>query len=278
MSTQAPSPGQAREAWDAIADRFDQHITPRSMAFGERALGRLRLGPGVRVLDVAAGTGALAIPAARSGAEVLAVDISPEMVRRLEARALAEELPTLHARVDDGQQLDVEDDAFDAVVSMNGISVLPDLHSGLREAVRVTRPGGQVLLIAFGPLPRAEFVAFTLGALRTAAPEAVPPPDAGPMPPFRLADPTVLQATLEEAGLVDVGVETADWEMPVESVDHLLEGVLSSNPIAGQLFGALTDEQFADARQVLDGMLRERSGGAPDAVLHTEMNIAVGTA
>lgn len=278
MSTQAPTPAQARDAWDAIADGFDQHITPRSMAFGERALDRLSLGPGTRVLDVAAGTGALAVPAARTGAEVLAVDIAPGMVRRLDARAHAEGLSTLRTRVGDGEKLDVEDDTFDAVVSMNGISVLPDLHAGLRKAVRVTRPGGRVLVIAFGPLPRAEFVAFTMGALRTAAPEVVPPPEAGPLPPFRLADPAVMQARLEEAGLRDVGVETADWEMPVESVDHLIEGVLSSNPIAGQLFGALTEEQFADTRQVLDGMLRERSGGAPGVVLHTEMNVAVGTA
>lgn len=276
MSTQAPSPAQVRDAWDAVADGFDRYATPLTIAFGEHVLSRLELGPGVRVLDVGAGSGGLSIPAARAGADVVAVDISPTMIERLAARARTEGLTTLDARVGDGEALDFDDATFDVAVSMNGVTLFPDLQAGMRELVRVTRRDGHVLVVGFGPVAKAEFIAFSLGALRAAVPDALPPlPD--PLPPFRLADPATLERTLQEAGLRDVRVETATWEMAFDSVDHLLDMFLGSNPIAGQLTAGLTDEQFGQVRHVLDGMLRERSGGGPGAVLRCEMRIGRGT-
>lgn len=276
MSTPtAPSTSATRDAWDAISDGFDRHATPLTMQFGDRALSRLEVGPGVRVLDVAAGTGALTIPAARRGADVVAVDIAPTMIERLEQRCRTEGL-TVDARVGDGGALDLDDDSFDVAVSMNGVSLFPDLDGGLRELVRVTRPGGQVLIVTFGPLPQVEFIAFCLGAIRATLADDVPPlPD--PPPPFRLADPTTFRTTLSQVGLRDVRVDTATWDTPFESADHLLDMVLTSNPIAGQLTSGMSDDQFAQVRHVVDGMLRERSGGRPGALLHAEMRIGQGT-
>lgn len=272
MTTQAPR--QIRDAWETIADRFDRYTTPQTITFGERVLSGLDLGPGVSVLDVAAGSGGLSIPAARTGADVVAVDFSPTMIERLLQRAQTEGLTTLSARVGDGQRLDVNDASFDVALSMNGVSLFPDLAGGLREMVRVTRPGGRVMVVTFGPLPRAEFIAFFLGALRATAPEAIPPPN-GPMPPFRLADPATFREALVSVGLRDVRIDTATWDMHVDSADHLLDVVLASNPIAGQLAAGLSDSQLRQARQVLDGMLRERSGG-PGADLQAEMRIGLG--
>ncbi len=276
MSTPAaPSTSATRDAWDAIADGFDRYATPMTMQFGDEALSRLELGPGVRVLDVAAGSGALTVPAARRGADVVAVDISPTMIERLQARCRAEGL-TVDAEVGDGASLRFDGASFDAAVSMNGVSLFPDIAGGLRELVRVTRPGGRVLIVTFGPLPRVEFIAFCLGAIRATLADDFPPlPD--PPPPFRLADPATLSTTLSEAGLRDVRVDTATWDMPFESADHLLDMILTSNPIAGQLTSGMSADQFAQVRHVVDGMLRERSGGRPGALLHAEMRIGLGT-
>lgn len=275
-TVQVPTVDQVRDGWNALATGFDDHVTPYSLAFGEQALQRLDLGPGTRLIDVAAGTGALAIPAARAGADVVAVDIAPAMIGRLAARARRERL-ALDARVGDGAALDFDDDAFDAAVSMNGVSVFPDLPRGLRELVRVTRPGGRVLVIAFGRLARAEFIAFFIGAIATALPGFTPPPPDPPMPQFRLSDRARMRAALDDAGLRDVQVDAVDFEMAFDSADHFVDGTLASSPIAGQLTSNLSEQQFGDIRQVLDGMLRERSGGSPGAVLHAEMNVAVGT-
>lgn len=276
MSAQAfPTPVAIGAAWDAIADGFDRLATPFTMTFGAQALSRVELGPGVRVLDVAAGSGALTIPAARRGADVVAVDISPRMIERLRGRCRAEGL-TVDAQVGDGASLGFDDASFDVAVSMNGVSLFPDIEGGLRELVRVTRPGGRVLVVTFGPVQRAEFVAFCLGAMRATLGAAMPPPP-DPMPPFRLAEPATFQDHLQAAGLRDTRVATATWDMAFDSADHLLDMVLTSNPIAGQLTSGMSDDQFAQVRAVLDGMLRERSGGEPGAVLHAEMRIGHGT-
>ena len=277
MTAHTPAPSPLRDAWDAIADGFDRYTTPHTIAFGTRVLEGLDLGPRVRVLDVGAGSGGLSIPAARRGADVTAVDIAPTMIARLEARSRAEGLRSLQAQVGDGEQLDFPDATFDVAVSLNGVSVFPDLPSGVREMVRVTRPGGTVLVASFGPLPKVEFVGFFLAAVRAVLPEAGPPPD-GPLPPFRLSEEGAMQRTLEQAGLHDVRVESEVWEMPFASADEFLATALSSNPIARQLTAGLPDEAFGQLRQVLDGMLRERSGGGPGAVLHTEMRIGRGIA
>lgn len=276
-SSDLPDVARVREAWDAVADGFDRHTTPHTLDFGEEVVSRLALGPGVRVLDVAAGSGGLAIPAARAGAEVVAVDIAPGMVDRLSARARAEGLSQLVAEVGDGTALSFEDDSFDQVVSMNGISVFDDLAGGLGEAVRVTRPGGHVAVVAFGPLPQVQFVSFFLAAVRAVAPEALPPSSAGPPPPFRLSEPAVFAATLESAGLTEVVVDTVDRTMAFASVDDLLDAVMSSNPIARQLTSGFDEDRRGQLRQTLDGMLREHSGGRVGADLHARLHVGRGT-
>lgn len=276
MSTQAPSSTQIRDAWDAVADGFDRHVTPHTIAFGEHLLASLPLGPGVRVLDIGAGSGGLAIPAARTGAEVVAVDIAPTMVERLTARARADGLESLEARVGDGTALELEDDAFDVAVSLNGVSLFPDLPRGLAEMIRVTRPGGRIAIGTFGPLPEVEFIAYFIGALRTVAPDALPA-DAQPLPPFRLADPSAFHRVLEEAGLTDVAIETTTWETTFASVDDFLDLLMTSNPIAGQVTAGLDRDQWEQFRHVLDGMLRERSGGDAGATLTATIQIGRAT-
>jgi 2-polyprenyl-3-methyl-5-hydroxy-6-metoxy-1,4-benzoquinol methylase len=86
------TPQQTRAAWDELAAGYDQFVTPTHLDLAEEALRRVGLRAGMRFLDVAAGTGALSIPAARLGAQVLAIDISPTMVARLNQRVQEEGL------------------------------------------------------------------------------------------------------------------------------------------------------------------------------------------
>jgi ubiquinone/menaquinone biosynthesis C-methylase UbiE len=276
MTTHTPIK-QIRDAWDAVATGFDEFVTPQTLGLGEEVVGRLGLGPGMRFLDVGTGSGALAIPAARLGARVVAVDIAPVMIERLHARADREGLPDLEGRVMDGHALDLEDDTFDVSASQNGVSLFPDLAGGLAELVRVTKPGGRVLIVVFGPLKKVEFFGFFMGALQAAVPGFTPPPTDPPSLPFQVADPDVLRRRLTEAGLTGVTVEAVIWDMRFESATHFWDWFISSNPIAVQLTADLTAEQTADVRQVLDGMFRERSGGMPGVILHTGVNVGVGT-
>ncbi len=277
MTTPAPTTEQIRDAWDALAPGFDDHVTPHNVRFAERVLQGLDIGPGTRFLDVAAGSGALSIPAARRGADVLATDIAPTMVERLVSRAQAEGLTNLTGRVMDGQALDLDADTFDVSASQHGVSLFPDLKGGLAELARVTKRGGRVVIVAFGPIQQAEFLGFFLRAVQATVPDVTPPPMDPPPLQFQVSDPKVLRRRLDEAGLSDVTVETTNWDMEFDSAAHFWDMITSSNPIGAQLVAGLTAGQRNDVRQVLDGMLRDRSGGKPGAVLHTAVNIGTGT-
>lgn len=266
-----------REAWDAIAAGYDKFITPFNMPLAEKALQSAGVRPGTRVLDVASGSGALAIPAARLGARVLATDISPAMVEQLQARARHEGLYGLEARVMDGHALDVADDTFDIAASQFGIMLFPELSRGLRELVRVTKPGGCGLIVAFGSPTKAEFLVFFLGAIQAVVPGFTGLPMDPPPLPFQVADPEKLRHEMAEAGLKDVRIETLSYEHEFQSGTHMWDAVTSSNPIGAAMVADLTSEQRTAVKQVLDGMLRERSGGTPGAILHVEVNIARGT-
>lgn len=267
---------KVRAAWDNIAAAYDDFTTPNNMRLAEEVLRLARLRPNLRFLDVAAGSGALSIPAARLGAQVVAVDFSPPMIERLLARARKEDLPNLEGRVMDGHALELEDGSFDVAGSQFGVMLFPDLPRALRELVRVTRSGGRVVLVAFGPPTRAEFLTFFLGALKAVLPGFSGLPTDPPPLPFQVADPRVLRQRLADAGLREIQIETIDHRLEFESGGHLWDLVTSSNPIGAGLVAGLTADQRDEVKQVLDGMLRERSMGGP-AILHNEVNIGIGT-
>jgi ubiquinone/menaquinone biosynthesis C-methylase UbiE len=268
---------ETREAWDRLAAGYDQFTTPISIGLAEQALGLVELRPGMRLLDVGAGSGALSIPAARLGATVTATDLSPVMIAQLNERARHEGLTEqIEGRVMDGHALELDDDVVDVAASQNGVSLLPDLRRGLRELVRATKPGGQVLIVAFGPPSRAEFLGFFLAALQVAVPGFTGPPMDPPPLPFQAAHPATLREQLTDASLTDVRVERINWAMPFQSASHFWAVVTTSNPMGAALAADLTPNQRTAVQQLLDGMLRERSGGGPAAVLHTDMNLGIG--
>ena len=268
---------QIRNAWDSIAAGYDEFVTPSGgWALPEDALRRVGLRPGMRFLDVAAGSGALSIPAARLGAQVVAVDLTPAMIERLSARAQAEGLSNLEARVMDGHALELEDDAFDISGSQFGVMLFPDLPRGLRELARVTKPGGRVVIVAYGPPTNVEFLGFFTGAMQAVVPGFTGLPMDPPPLPFQVADHEVLRQKMAEAGLKDIRVESATESLEFKSGAHMWDWVTNSNPIAAELIAGLTEEQKAEVQQVLDGMLRQRSWGGP-AVLSNEVNIGIGT-
>jgi ubiquinone/menaquinone biosynthesis C-methylase UbiE len=266
-----------REAWDAIADGYDRYVAPQEAELAHEALHLVALQPGERFLDVAAGTGGLGLPAARLGAEVLAVDWSPAMIDAFRARVREEGLTNAEGRVMDCHALDLPGDRYDVTASQFGVMLVPDQPRALREMVRVTKPGGRVLVVAYGAPAELEFLQLFVGALTAVAPEFPGLPDEPPPLELQVSDPDVLHERLTEAGLEDVRVERTAERPAFGSGQELWDWVLYGNPIPGMLVADLTDDQRVRLRQVLDGMLRERAGGDGRAVLANAVNIGVGT-
>jgi ubiquinone/menaquinone biosynthesis C-methylase UbiE len=267
-----------QRAWDTIAEGYDRSVTPSHMWLGSEGLRRARLRPGMRFLDVAAGSGALSLPAARLGARVLATDLSPAMLGRLERRAREEEL-SIETRVMDGHALDLEDDSFDVAGSQFGVMLFPDMPQGIRELARVVRPGGRVLLNVYGDPHAIEFFGFFVTAIQAAVPAFEGPP-MDPLPlPFQLQDPQRLRHELADAGLHAVEVAQITEEMEFRSGEHMWDWITNSNPIAGAILTELelTAEQLVAVRHALAEQVRERAGDNGPAVLTAPINIGIGT-
>ena len=196
--------------FDAIVAHYEEFAEPSTAAFGTRALAMLAVRPGERVVDIAAGTSALAQSLLDAGAQLTATDLSPPMVERMRARMAGH--PRGAARVEDGEALSFADGSFDAAVSMFGIMLFPDFRAGLREMARVLRPGGRAAVGSWTD------VTAPMRLLQDAAAVAAPDRDAALMPAGVevLGREDGMRAALTEAGLTDVRVERLrlPWTSP----------------------------------------------------------------
>ena len=270
---------QTRVAWDKIAPGYDRTNTPTQMWLGNEGLRRAGLRAGMRFLDVAAGSGALSIPAARLGAQVFATDLSPVMLELLEARARKEGL-NIVTRVMDGHVLQLDDNSFDMAGSQFGVMLFPDMPRAIGEMARVVAPGGHVLIHAYGDPHKIEFLGFLIGAVQSVRPDFNGPPMDPPPLEFQLADPDRLHNELSAAGLKDVKVETITETTEHKTGKDLWEWLVWSNPIVEMVLGDmlnLTNNERAVVQQTLDNMVRERAGGSATAKLTNPINIGVGT-
>ncbi len=171
---QGPTLKQKHRAMWASGDypsMVETFLTP----LGPRLVEACGIGPGQRVLDVAAGTGNASIPAAQAGADVVASDLTPELFEAGRARAAAAGVELEWAEAD-AENLPFEDASFDVVISSIGIMFAPHHQDAADELVRVCRPGGTVGLLSWTP-------EGMIGALFRAMGSFMPTPPPGAQPP-----------------------------------------------------------------------------------------------
>ncbi len=271
MTTEPITPDQRPEGWDAIVANYEAAVEPGTAQFVAPMLDRAGVGPGTRLLDVAAGPGVLTFEAARRGAQVLAIDFSPAMVARLRQRAAESPVPGVTAEVMDAQALALRDSEFDAICSNFGAIFFPDPVQGFREMRRVLKPGGRAVVTSWPEPARQQVAQVMMQAVRAAL-----PPDITPRPPvwLQFQDPDVLRTAMLQAGFTAVSVETipGEWHMP--SVAWARENLVNMAPATQVLFDGLTPAQREVALDHIAKSLTERFGDAPP-VLHVEAHIAV---
>jgi SAM-dependent methyltransferase len=159
-----------QETWMAgDYDRFSRYMEQGARTFYEQ----LDVPAGCQLLDVACGSGQVALWAARDGVNVTGIDIAPNVVRRAQARASAEGL-NAHFLQGDAEALPFEDATFDVVISLVGAMFAPRPELVARELLRVCSPGGT---IAMGNWTREGFVGQMFKTLaRFIAPSGMPAP------------------------------------------------------------------------------------------------------
>jgi len=201
-----------RSAW--IAGDFG--VIARSIATQSKAFAiRIHLPAGIRVLDIACGTGNTAIPLARKGYIVTGVDIAPNLLAQARERAAAEGL-TVAFDEGDAEQLPYADASFDAIVTMFGAMFAPRPELVASEFARVLKPGGR---LAMGNWTPASFS----GQMFKVASKHVPPPP-GIAPPVLWGDDATVRERLA-ANFTDIETELVPLEFafsmdPAGTVAH----------------------------------------------------------
>jgi SAM-dependent methyltransferase len=141
---------------------------------GEALVGKLGITEGMKVLDLGCGDGTTAVPEAKLGAEVLGVDISSPLVAAGNARAEAEGLTNLKFQEGDATDLsELDDESFDLVVSIFGAMFAPKPVDVAKEMVRVTKPGGRIVMGNWIPNDPT----LVAQILKISASYSPPPPD-----------------------------------------------------------------------------------------------------
>ncbi|MGB7068242.1 MAG: class I SAM-dependent methyltransferase [Pyrinomonadaceae bacterium] len=153
-----------------------KHIESTAESFVER----LDITPGMKVLDVACGSGNLAIAAAKKGADVTGIDIADNLIEAAQKRAEAEGLQ-IRLEVGDAEAMPYEDNSFDLVMTMFGAMFAPRPEVTASELIRVCRPGGRVAMANWTPEGFA-------GQMFKLAGKYIPPPNMPPAVQWGVAD------------------------------------------------------------------------------------------
>jgi SAM-dependent methyltransferase len=211
------------------------------------------LRPGERVLEVAGGAGRIGLQAAAEVApegSVLCSDFSEEMVKVARERFDRLGIANIETRALDAQNLELEDESFDAVLCRFGYMLMPDPQQALRESARVLRLGGRLVLAVWGEAERNLWLANILAMVMSHL--NAPPPQPGAPGPFALGDPARLRNLLDGGGFSDVEVEEIETEQAYDSLGAWWEKILS---VGGPLKAILDPLPEAELNAIRDAAL-----------------------
>jgi SAM-dependent methyltransferase len=269
-STTTDSELKARHRTMWASGDYPSMVETFLLPLGPRLVEACGIGPGMTVLDVASGTGNAAIPAALAGADVVASDLTPELLQAGRVRAAAAGASLEWAEAD-AENLPFPDESFDVVISSIGAMFAPRHQDVADELVRVCRPGGTIGLLSWTP-------EGMIGALfRTMGPFAPAPPPGAQPPPLWGSEQHLAELfgeRVEFARLERDVLEITAFERSADYVEHFKQRY--GPTIAAQANARKTGRE-AEFDAALDDFAQEWNRGTPDhAHFEKEYLLAVG--
>lgn len=253
----------AREMWAARVSRYARDGAPQTQRFAAALLDLTAPVAGEAVLDIATGTGVVAVGAAeRVGAagRVVATDFVAEWAPYVAANAAAAGADTVTFEVMSAEALALPDAAFDVVLCQFGLMFVPDKLLALREMRRVLRPGGR-LGLAVWSVPERVGLFLVSGVVGAAL-----PPQPGPQPPspLSLGAPGLVERLVAEAGFSDVQVRPHSLSVEIASAEAEWERWAgdADNPMVARVAALPDAEREALRAQVLAALEARRAGGS----------------
>jgi SAM-dependent methyltransferase len=218
---------EQKRDWDSAAAGWKKwwRVLERSaQPVSDRLVDLARIGPGMRVLDVATGSGEPAVTAARRvgpSGRVLAVDQSPGMLAIGRERADSLRITNLEFRESDGEALMIEEGDFDAVLCRWGLMFMPDLERALNGFRQRLVAGGRIAVSVWSTPDKVPMI--SIGAEMVRKLVSLPPPAPGALDPLRLADTTILTNALERSGFGNVQVQRMPVTFEFDSPDDFTQ-------------------------------------------------------
>lgn len=264
----------AAEAWHRWGGLLGSWLGPATEAMFDMA----GIGPGSRVLDVAAGAGEQTMAAARrvgANGYVLATDLSAGILDLAAALAGEQGHSQVATQVLDGEALDtLEESSFDAVISRVGMIYFPDQQKALAGMKHTLRDGGKVAAMVYSTAESNGFFSLPVSIIRRRA--QLGPPLAGQPGTFSLGGDGVLAAAIEQAGFKDVQSVTIDAPVRVQTAAECLAFEKESFGALHQMLGGLSDSEKDEAWTEVEETLRQFEGPAGFEG-PCELVVAVGT-
>lgn len=259
---------ETRTAW-GLGDYDAMMRQERLHGVGERLVRRLGIGAADAVLDVACGTGNAALPAARAGAQVTGLDLSPAMLDA--ARRHAEEAGLeMSWQEGDVEQLPFDDDRFDVVVSTFGCMFAPRHEVAADEMARVLRPGGRLGVCSWTP-------EGTFGEFFRIVAAHLPPDPTFVDPPLLWGDEGHVAALFEGTGIT-LAFEREHWEITHDSPEAAVECYTTTlGPLVAARGLAESEGRWPRLREDLLGLFeRHDTSSRPQLDLSAEYLVVTG--
>ena len=243
----------------------------------ERMLALAGVGPGQRVLDVAAGNGEQTLMAARlvgPNGFVLATDIADRLLAYLDEAAQKEGLTNVQTRLMDGRRLELEPESFDAAICRLALMLIPEREKALAGIHRALKPGTRFAAIVLSTAEKEPHISELLAIARRHA--GLPPAPFEDPGMFALGDPAVLRKVFEQAGFREVAVEIVPSAQQFPSLAAAMEHRRNSLPEMRPILEQMSDVKREAVWKEIETVMRqfERNDGV---VVPTERLVAVGT-
>jgi ubiquinone/menaquinone biosynthesis C-methylase UbiE len=244
----------AAEAWYNWSDTLHKWLGKATDKMLEMAGVRL----GQRILDIAAGAGEQSISAAKKvgpSGYVLATDISANILEFAKEMAGKAGVNNIETKVMDGENLSVEDETFDVVISRVGLIYFPDQQKALREMWRALKPGGKVAAIVYSTPEKNKFFSIPVSIIRNRA--KLPPPSPGQPGPFSLGAEGVIEKEFSQAGFVNVKSALVDSPLVLPSAQECVRFEKESFGALHQMMSNLSDSEKESVWQEIEKELQK---------------------
>ena len=248
----------AAEAWYRWSDVLNQWLGPAT----DRMLDMAGIAEGHKVLDIAAGAGEQSITTAKKvgpGGYVLATDISPNILEYAKQMADEAGFQNIETAVMDGENLQLEADTFDAVISRVGLIYFPDQQKALTEMLRVLKKGGKVAAIVYSTPDKNKFFSIPVTIIRNRA--KLPPPLPGQPGPFSLGAEGVIENAFTTAGFINVRSERVPSPLRLTSAKECVRFEKESFGALHQMLSSLSDEEKASVWEDIESELKTFESG-----------------